>query len=61
MNPVYFYVPNLIGYGRVIAAIAAFFYTFSNYSAFLWLYTISYSLDALDGIAARKLNQCMST
>jgi hypothetical protein len=61
MNPVYFYVPNLIGYGRIIAAIVAFIYAFSNHIVFLWLYAISYTLDALDGIAARKLNQCMSS
>ena len=60
MNPVYLYVPNLIGYGRILAGIAAFFFTFTNHAAFLWLYTVSYTLDALDGIAARKLNQCAS-
>lgn len=57
------YVPNLIGYFRLITGIAALYYApFSknnnqNTSYFLALYFVSYFADALDGTAARALNQ----
>ena len=57
------YVPNLIGYFRLITGIAALYYApFSkndnqNISYFLALYFVSYFADALDGTAARALNQ----
>lgn len=58
MNPVYAYVPNLIGYARVLSGVAAFAYALHEPATFLWLYTISYVLDAFDGYAARALGQC---
>ena len=58
MNRVLFYVPNLIGYGRIITAIWAYYVAFSNPTWFLVLYTVSFVADAADGIAARALNQC---
>ena len=48
------------GYVRVVTGIAAFFYALDpdEYQIAGALYTFSYALDALDGVAARKLNQC---
>ena len=57
------YVPNLIGYFRLITGIAALYYApfekneNKNMSYFLALYFVSYMADALDGTAARALNQ----
>lgn len=58
MVSVYFFIPNLIGYVRVITGLAAFAYAQSDYRTFFVLYGFSYALDALDGVAARKFNQC---
>lgn len=58
--PVWLFVPNLIGYVRVITGIAAFAYAFSDAKVFFALYAFSYALDALDGVAARKLGQLSS-
>ncbi|KAG6545610.1 hypothetical protein Mapa_012964 [Marchantia paleacea] len=55
--PVYLYVPNLIGYARVLANIAAFAVCFRNKSLFAVLYLISFVCDELDGRFARMLNQ----
>jgi hypothetical protein len=57
------YVPNLIGYFRLITGIAALYYApfnqnqNQNMTYFLALYFVSYMADALDGTAARALNQ----
>lgn len=56
--PVALYVPNLIGYARVITGILSFPYALHSPWVFLCLYAFSYGLDALDGVAARGLNQC---
>eukprot|EP00871_Galdieria_phlegrea_P002503 jgi/Galph1/3253/GphlegSOOS_G1926.1 len=53
---VFFYVPNLIGYLRIILAIAAFFY-WQQRNYFFFLYLTSFLLDAADGYAARLLHQ----
>lgn len=60
--PVWLYVPNLIGYVRVITGLAAFVYAFdkASYSQFFSLYMFSYALDAVDGLAARSLGQLSS-
>ena len=54
------YVPNLIGYARLLL-IAAAFHIPGLYaekpSAFLGLYALSAVLDGVDGLAARRLNQ----
>lgn len=55
---VLWYIPNKIGYFRVITAILSFM-TMQRYP--LWtalLYSTSCLLDALDGTMARKYNQC---
>jgi CDP-diacylglycerol--inositol 3-phosphatidyltransferase len=57
------YVPNLIGYFRLITGIAALYFApftqnkNENITYFLALYFVSYIADALDGTAARALNQ----
>lgn len=55
---VYLFVPNIIGYARVVLAIISFYYMPTNYVAAVWCYMISGLLDAFDGVAARALNQC---
>eukprot|EP01128_Nolandella_sp_AFSM9_P009161 TRINITY_DN5792_c0_g1_i1.p1 TRINITY_DN5792_c0_g1~~TRINITY_DN5792_c0_g1_i1.p1 ORF type:complete len:275 (-),score=77.25 TRINITY_DN5792_c0_g1_i1:163-924(-) len=58
VNPVYFYVPNIIGTGRIILGAAAFYYLFEGETAlFFALYAVSELLDAVDGHAARYFNQ----
>ena len=56
---VWLYVPNLIGYARIVTGVASFYYAFDaqRYMAAFGLYLLSYSLDALDGVAARRLGQ----
>ncbi|PXF49168.1 CDP-diacylglycerol--inositol 3-phosphatidyltransferase [Gracilariopsis chorda] len=54
--PVWVYVPNIIGYLRIILSIIAF----TNYrtpGVFFGYYFVGFVLDAADGLAARKLNQ----
>mmetsp|Transcript_19411 Transcript_19411/g.49761 ORF Transcript_19411/g.49761 Transcript_19411/m.49761 type:complete len:249 (-) Transcript_19411:73-819(-) len=55
-TPIWFFVPNLIGYARIILAVVAFIYYRSPY-IFITSYAVSYLLDALDGTMARLLNQ----
>ncbi|XP_060606730.1 uncharacterized protein LOC132759023, partial [Ruditapes philippinarum] len=55
-NEVLFYVPNIIGYVRILLLVASLFY-YDKPLYFLILYGVSVALDALDGILARKLNQ----
>lgn len=54
---VFLFVPNLIGYARVILMIASFFFAFHRFEVFLGLYWLSFLLDAADGHAARLLGQ----
>ena len=60
VNPltIYLYVPNLIGYVRVITLLLALWLSSVDPIATLVLYTFSFILDAADGMAARALNQC---
>jgi len=55
---VYFFIPNLIGYARVILLIAAFYVCFDSFIWFFIFYALSQLLDALDGHAARHFDQC---
>jgi CDP-diacylglycerol--inositol 3-phosphatidyltransferase len=55
--PVYCYVPNLIGYARILASTVAFGVAFRNKNLFVVLYLISFVCDELDGRFARMLNQ----
>lgn len=57
MVHVFLYVPNLIGYIRVIGAALSLTYALSEPWTFVWIYTFSMGLDAIDGVAARALKQ----
>jgi len=58
MVSVYFYVPNLIGYTRILLDIAAFYVIYTDFKLFFVFYAISAWLDIADGHAARALDQC---
>jgi len=53
---VYFFVPNLIGYTRIILAALSFYYI-QNHWMFFTCYSVSSILDIADGHAARALKQ----
>ncbi|KAL4190894.1 hypothetical protein AMTRI_Chr07g78090 [Amborella trichopoda] len=55
--PVYLYIPNLIGYARIVANSVAFGYCFSDKKIFTILYIVSFVCDELDGRFARMFNQ----
>ncbi|KAK7250739.1 hypothetical protein RIF29_33374 [Crotalaria pallida] len=54
---VYLYIPNIIGYIRVLLNCIAFYLCFTNKRLFIILYFFSFVCDAVDGWAARKFNQ----
>ncbi|XP_058094367.1 CDP-diacylglycerol--inositol 3-phosphatidyltransferase 1-like isoform X2 [Magnolia sinica] len=54
---VYLYIPNIIGYIRIIMNCVAFACCFSDKKLFAILYFISFVCDGLDGWFARKFNQ----
>ncbi|PWN29163.1 hypothetical protein BDZ90DRAFT_140435 [Jaminaea rosea] len=54
---VFLFVPNLIGYTRVILAALSLYYMQIHPKACTFLYGISCLLDAVDGVAARRLGQ----
>ncbi|KAG6762996.1 hypothetical protein POTOM_033524 [Populus tomentosa] len=56
---VYLYIPNIIGYTRVLMNCYAFAICFSNKWLFCALYFVSFVCDGIDGWAARKFNQGM--
>lgn len=51
------YVPNLIGYTRLVIIITAWFF-YDNIYVFIPLYAFSAMLDGIDGCVARALGQC---
>ena len=53
-----FYIPNIIGYLRILLLFIAYNAQEANYGLFAVSYFFSFCLDALDGIAARAFNQC---
>jgi len=57
---VFLFVPNLIGYARIVLMIIAFYYMTNpeQYTVTVACYMLSQLLDAFDGHAARILNQC---
>lgn len=57
VETIFLFVPNLIDYGRVVFAFAAFYFMQTNYKLAAFLYLLSGFLDAFDGHAARMLNQ----
>ncbi|KAK3193881.1 hypothetical protein Dsin_025191 [Dipteronia sinensis] len=54
---VYLYIPNIIGYIRVLLNVYAFAICFSQKWVFSTLYFVSFVCDAVDGWCARKFNQ----
>ncbi|SCP03269.1 phosphatidylinositol synthase, putative [Plasmodium malariae] len=54
---VYLYIPNIIGYIRVLLLLAGFVIRQENVLLFAIFYAISQILDSLDGFTARKFNQ----
>ncbi|XP_071789915.1 uncharacterized protein [Asterias amurensis] len=53
---VYFYVPNIIGYGRLLLVLLSWFY-WRNPPWLIGFYMTSLFLDAINGTVARKLHQ----
>lgn len=56
-NNIFLFVPNLIGYARVVLGVASLYFMPTNYVLAAWCYILSGFLDAFDGYAARALNQ----
>ncbi|XP_075219779.1 phosphatidylinositol synthase [Lycorma delicatula] len=54
---IFLFIPNLIGYARIILMIISFYFMPYNYIVSSWCYIISGLLDAFDGYAARCFNQ----
>ncbi|KAJ5819245.1 hypothetical protein N7474_004836 [Penicillium riverlandense] len=54
---VFLFAPNLIGYSRIVLAIASLYYMPLHPRTCSLLYSVSCLLDALDGYAARYFNQ----
>ncbi|XP_039039209.1 probable CDP-diacylglycerol--inositol 3-phosphatidyltransferase 2, partial [Hibiscus syriacus] len=54
---VYLYIPNIIGYLRILLNCNAFAICFSSKRLFSALYFLSFVCDAVDGWCARKFNQ----
>lgn len=54
---VYLYVPNIVGYARILLAFQAFRIAFTDVRSCLILYFLSFVCDELDGRFARKFNQ----
>ncbi|TVU14722.1 hypothetical protein EJB05_38212, partial [Eragrostis curvula] len=61
MPSVYLYIPNIIGYFRIIINFIAFAVCYSNRALFAILYFFSFVLDGVDGWFARKFNQGKET
>ena len=54
---IFLFVPNLIGYARIILALASFYTMPIRPITTLVLYFLSAFLDVFDGYAARRFNQ----
>ena len=54
---IYFLIPNLIGYIRILLAMLAFYCCFEQHYLFVVLYSMSQLLDSLDGYAAQYFQQ----
>jgi CDP-diacylglycerol--inositol 3-phosphatidyltransferase len=58
VNKVFLFIPNLIGYVRIILYLASFlFHSLGNWQLCIILYLIAFILDEFDGRAARAYNQ----
>ena len=56
-NVVFLFIPNLIGYTRVLLAASSLYFMRWHPKYCTWLYIISCLLDAFDGMAARRFKQ----
>ncbi len=56
-TPVWLYVPNLIDYLRVVLLGLSMHFFFQDMSKTLLFYGLSCSMDMIDGLSARLLNQ----
>ncbi|KAM7445631.1 hypothetical protein ABFA07_005890 [Porites harrisoni] len=54
---VFLFIPNLIGYARIVLAILSFYFMPTDYIVATIMYLLSGLLDAFDGHAARYFNQ----
>lgn len=54
---VFLYIPNLVGYARILLLWLSFYYILDNHRLSLLFYSASYTLDAFDGLTARLFNQ----
>uniref|UniRef100_A0A670J9I3 CDP-diacylglycerol--inositol 3-phosphatidyltransferase n=1 Tax=Podarcis muralis TaxID=64176 RepID=A0A670J9I3_PODMU len=54
---IFLFVPNLIGYARIIFAFVAFYFMPTSHIIASFFYLLSGFLDAFDGYAARALDQ----
>ncbi|CAG9770106.1 unnamed protein product [Ceutorhynchus assimilis] len=54
---IFIFVPNIIGYARIILAVIAFYFMPTNHIIASTCYIVSALLDAFDGHAARYFNQ----
>lgn len=54
---IFLFVPNIIGFARVILALISFYFMPTDYVMATWCYITSALLDAVDGHAARYFNQ----
>lgn len=54
------YIPNLLGYARIISAFIALHFSTTHPQLAVGTWIFSASLDLIDGILARVLNQCSS-
>jgi len=57
VSSIYFFVPNIIGYARIVFAILSFYYIYTSFELFFIYYSLSAALDMADGFAARALGQ----
>lgn len=55
---IFFFVPNLIGFTRIALSLLSFYCANDYPLIFVLFYTLSFALDAADGMTARALGQC---
>ena len=58
--PVYLYIPNILGYARIVLAFYGIYLSGSNPVGAVVTFVVSASLDLVDGILARRLQQTSS-
>jgi len=56
-DTVFLFIPNIIGYTRVLLAASSLYFMRWHPKYCTWLYVISCLLDAFDGMAARRFGQ----